>query len=314
MVKNTAQSTGNVPTHEDRHSAARGRVRGSLAGAASDGADGGGHRPRLGVGWRPPALPLAGSPVSRPVGGLDDARRVSRCDRADRAGTAGGGDQLPQPGDDRQEGGNHRGGQRWPADSWPRCRLEPDRIRRLRLSVRPSGQPLRGGVHHHPQPAARWAMRLRRPLLPAAPLRARAAWPTSRRPAADGRLGGRADAVDHAAPRAGLERVVRVVREQRRALSGAAGPDRCRLSRSRPRSCRGGAHGRAVRGHARCRRQARGRPQRTGQPAAPRRTRTAGCDPAFVCGRGRCPRAARARPDHSRQRPALAPALALLDD
>ncbi len=39
---------------------------------------------------------------------------------------------------------------------------------RLRLPVRPSGQPLRGGVHHHPHPAARGPVRLRRHLLPGA--------------------------------------------------------------------------------------------------------------------------------------------------
>ena len=34
--------------------------------------------------------------------------------------------------------------------------------------VRPSGQPLRGGVHHHSHPAARRPVRLRRHLLPGA--------------------------------------------------------------------------------------------------------------------------------------------------
>ena len=56
-------------------------------------------------------------------------------------------------GDAGQAGSDGRRDQRRSADPGPGRRLERGRISRLRLPVRPSGQPLRGGVHDHPDPA-----------------------------------------------------------------------------------------------------------------------------------------------------------------
>jgi len=62
------------------------------------------------------------------------------------------------------------------------------------------------------------------------------------RAAADGRLDGAADAVDHAPLGAGLERLVQLVREQRGWLSAGPRQGRRGLPGRRPRSGEGGTH------------------------------------------------------------------------
>ena len=109
--------------------------------------------------------------------------------------------------------------QRRPVRARPGRRLERDRVPRLRLPVRPPGRPVRGGVHDHPDAAARRRHRLRRPLVPGPRLRAAAARPASGRSAADDRLDRAADAPGDDAPRRFVERLVQRHRERPRRAS-----------------------------------------------------------------------------------------------
>ena len=90
---------------------------------------------------RPPRGPweawtlLAGLSPPRRRGGARSARRVH---------------ELPQPGAARQAGRHDRRDQRRALRPGSRGRLERDRIRCLRLPVRPPDRPVRGGVHDHP--------------------------------------------------------------------------------------------------------------------------------------------------------------------
>ena len=150
---------------------------------------------RLGLGRRPPPLPLART--GRPRGPWEAwtlLAALAASTSADRARAARRLHELPHPGAARQAGRDGRRDQRRPARPRPRRRLERDRVPRLRLPVRPPDRPLRGGVHDHPDAPARGRDRLRRALVPGPRLRAPAARPAAGRAAADDRLDRPADA------------------------------------------------------------------------------------------------------------------------
>ena len=119
-----------------------------------DGAHRRGDRPRLDLGRRPPPVPRRRAAAARARGRRGPCSPPSpRSPSASQLGPLVAVHQLPQPRHARQAG-RHRGrDQRRTADPGPRRRLERGRVPGLRLPVRPSGQPLRGGVHDHPHPA-----------------------------------------------------------------------------------------------------------------------------------------------------------------
>ena len=169
---------------------------------------------------------------------------IAAVDVADRARPARRLHELPQPGAARQAGRHDRRDQRRPVRPRPRRRLERDRVPGLRLPVRPPGRPLRGGVHDHPDPAARRRHRLRRPLVPGPRLRAAAARPAAGRPAADDRLErARGCCGATMAARRRVEQLVHRLRQparRRRARSAHIVDDG--VPRGRPRPGRGRAH------------------------------------------------------------------------
>ena len=89
------------------------------------------------------------------MGGVDVARRTRRVDDDDRTRPAGGVHVVPCAGDARQNRGHRRRGLGWPADRRARRRLEHAGLSGVRVPVRQSGGPLRGGVHDHPHAARR---------------------------------------------------------------------------------------------------------------------------------------------------------------
>ena len=186
--------------------------------------------------------------------------------------------QLPQPGDAGSQGRRGRRDQRWAPDPGPRRGLERGRVPRLRVPVRPSGEPVRGGIHDHPRaPAPRRPRRPRR----RASTRSATCHASRRRPAPGGPpllVGsiGPADAGDHDAARRRVERVVRAVRQQRHRL-----PARCATASMR-RAGRSGATPRevertagAARGAPRRGRASRGDRRRPQPRSDPRRRRNA---------------------------------------
>ena len=248
---------------EGGHPAARGRVRAALGRPGHDGPAGRRRRSRFGLGGRPLPLPRRGR-VARAVGGVDAAGGPGRGDLAGHAGTARGCHRLP-PADRAGQARRHRGrDQRRSARAGSGCRLERRGVRRLRLPPRAAGRPLRGGLHHRPDAAARGPHRLRRPLLPGARLRAAAARSAARGPTAAHRLQRPADAAHHDALGAGLERLVPDVRQLSGGYRRPARAGRCRLPGGGPRPGRGGAHGGRLRAPARSPRRTR-----PTDPAAP---------------------------------------------
>ena len=122
------------PPAQGRHPAARGRARRALVRAARHDSRDRGPRLRFGLGRRASALSLAGPAGPRTVGGVDAALGDRRVDQPDRARAARRLHELPQSGAARQAGRDDRRDQRRPVRAGPRGRLEPDRVRRLRLS------------------------------------------------------------------------------------------------------------------------------------------------------------------------------------
>ena len=97
---------------------------------------------------------------------------------------------YPQPGAAREDGRYDRRDQRRATDPGPRRGLARARISRVRLSVRPPRQPLRGGADDHRGAVAARARSISRHLLSGARLRVAPARPTS-----DARPSGSAPAV-----------------------------------------------------------------------------------------------------------------------
>ena len=211
---------------------------GALAAAARDGPHRRGDRPRLDLGRRPPALSRRRATGARAVGGVDHPGGDRRGHGARRDRAARGGDQLPQPRPAGQAGRDRGRDQRRAADPGPGRRLERGGVRAPTASRSTIGSA--ASRRRSPSSAACWRrpMRLPRHLLRPRRLRApaaRAAPPTRRGAAADGRLDRGADALDHPPPRAGLERVVHLVRQHGRGLPADAGRRRCRVPRGGPR-------------------------------------------------------------------------------
>ncbi len=138
------------PPAQGGHPAAGGRARGPLVGDPRHDPRDRGPRVRFRVGRRAPPLPLAGSPGARSVGGLDAPRGDRRDDDADRARATRRLYELPQPSPARQAGRHDRRDQRRAVRPRPGRRLERDGVPRVRLPIRPSDRPVRGGVHDHP--------------------------------------------------------------------------------------------------------------------------------------------------------------------
>ena len=170
------------PTAEGRHPAPRGRARRPLARAARHGASDRGPRLRLDLARRAPALSLARSRATRPVGGLDDDGGDRRGDVAGRVRSARRLHQLPQSGAARQAGGDDRRDQRRPPRPGPRAPAG------TRPSSAAYGFPYDHRVDRFEEAFTiirtllqRGRDRLRRSLVPGPRLRAAAARPTSRR-------------------------------------------------------------------------------------------------------------------------------------
>ena len=165
-----------------------------------------------------PSTLAAIAAVTEP-GGVRPARRVARASTTLRC--------SPSRRDDRRD-------QRRPVRARPRGRLERDRVPRLRLPVRPSGRPLRGGVHDHPRLcSAMGAVRFRGPVLRRPRLRAAAPR------AAPGRLPlligvqRAADAAAHDGRCGRVEQLVRRLRQPARGYRPPPGDRRCGVPRRR---------------------------------------------------------------------------------
>ena len=199
-------------TSARRNPVARGRVGGAVPGTDPHGTDRRAGRVRLGVARRSSAVrPRRRS--TGPVGGVDVAGRPGRVDRTGAARPTRGLGRLPRTDDAGQAGGDGRRHLRWAADPRSRLRMERTRVPGLRVSLRSACQPIRRGVHHHPNAAGRRRDRLHRRVLPCRTLRAASTRRSARWTATDGRLGSTADAVDHPPTRRCLERVVERLRQ-----------------------------------------------------------------------------------------------------
>ena len=177
------------------------------------------------------------------MGGLDDACGAGGGHRARRARPARRLRLVPPARAHREDGGDDPGGERRPVRPRPRCRLERDRVPRLRPAVRPSRLALRGVVRDRPAHARRRAGDARGPVL---------AGGRSRRPAAAGAAGPADDRLErpahargHAPVRRPLEHLVRPLRQHGRGL--------CRAERVRDGAVRAGRAGPGRRSTARLR-------------------------------------------------------------
>ena len=183
-------------------------------------------RVRLGLGRRPPALRPARRQHPRPVRGVDDAGGRRRGHRAGGDRTAGGVDELPRAGHARQAGRDRRRDLAGPADRRARRRVEQAGVRRVRVRLRPSGQPVRRGAGDHRAAAARGPDDVPRRVLRRRRLRPRPAAGPRRRPADHAGLQQPADAEHRAARRGLLERLVEHLRQPGRAVRRGQGRGR----------------------------------------------------------------------------------------
>src|SRR5690606_28155634 len=223
---------------QSRGPATGSRVRIHLAAVEGDGAGCCGDRARLDLARRPPDVPLreGGSRAARPVRGVEHALGARGGNRARPARATGGELAVPQPADDREEGGHDRPDQQRALHPGNRRRLARAGVPGIRLSVRPPFQPLPRSVRGDPG-----AVRVRREHVQGRVLRHRrvAALPEAgagRRAAADDRVVRREDAGADAAARADVERVEPGLWQQPRGTEEAPRPRRCdlRAGRARP--------------------------------------------------------------------------------